>query len=185
MWEHARALLRPQFTKDQIADLEDLEIHFQHLLAVLAPQEGQVVGLHKLFLNLTLDSSTAFLVGNSVYSLRSKIPGMMIPESSRQESQQFEEDFDYCQNVLGFRLGIWNYRWFYHPRRLPGSIANIHRFVDQFVGPAIRKSHEKSGEEAGRKYVFLEALAQDTQDPIVIRDQILSAMLAGRDTTVC
>lgn len=186
VWEHARALLRPQFTKDQIADLDDLEIHFQHLLAILTPQEGQVVGLHKLFLDLTLDSSSAFLVGNSVYSLRNKIPGSetLVPESVRKESLQFGEDFDYCQSVLGFRFGIWDYRWFHRPRRLPAAIANVHRFVDRCVDLAIRNRHEGNRKDDVNKYVFLEAVVQDTQDPKVIRDQVLSAMLAGRDTTV-
>lgn len=40
VWEHARALLRPQFTKDQIADLDDLEIHFQNLLASKSGHDG-------------------------------------------------------------------------------------------------------------------------------------------------
>lgn len=186
MWEHARALLRPQFTKGQIEDLEDLEIHLQHLLDVLSPQEGEVVSLHKLFLSLTLDSATAFLFGNSLYSLRNKIPGTeILPGSSGDKSRQFEDDFDYCQGVLGFRLGIWAYRWFYNPKRLPVAIANIHRYVDQFIGAALRNGQNGvPAKNQGKKYVFLEALAQDTQDPIVIRDQSLSALLAGRDTTV-
>lgn len=185
-WEHARALLRPQFTKDQIADLDDLEIHFQHLLAVLSPQEGEVVGLHKLFLSLTLDSATAFLFGNSLYSLRNKIPGANgLTDFGYDESRQFEDDFDYCQDTLGFRLGIWDYRWLYNPKRLPVAIANIHRYVDQFIAGTLRNRKDKgAAKDEGRKYVFLAALAQDTQDPKVMRDQCLSALLAGRDTTV-
>lgn len=185
MWEHARALLRPQFTKDQIADLEDLEVHFQHLLAVLSPQEGGVVNLHTLFLSLTLDSATAFLFGNSLYSLRNRIPGTeILPGSSGDESRQFEDDFDYCQNALGFRLVIWDYRWLYNPKRLPGAIANIHRYVDQFISAALRNRENGEALKKQGKYVFLAALAQDTQDAKVIRDQSLSALLAGRDTTV-
>lgn len=185
-WEHARALLRPQFTKDQIADLDDLEIHFQHLLAVLSPQEGEVVGLHKLFLSLTLDSATAFLFGKSLYSLRNKIPGTSgLTDFGYDQSTQFESDFDYCQDTLGFRLLIWDYRWFYNPKRLPVAIANIHRYVDQFIAGTLRyRKDEGVAKDEGRKYVFLAALAQDTQDPKVMRDQCLSALLAGRDTTV-
>lgn len=180
-WEHSRALLRPQFTKDQVADLEDLEVHFQHLLAILSPLEGEVVGLHKLFLSLTLDSATALLFGNSVYSLRNKIPGL---GSGSDESRQFGEDFDYCQDVLGFRLGIWDYRWFYNPKPLPGAIANTHRYADQFIVQALQNRHNgEAAKDEGKKYVFLAALAQETQDPKFIRDQSLSALLAGRDTT--
>jgi cytochrome P450 len=34
-----------------------------------------------------------------------------------------------------------------------------------------------------QRYVFLEALAESTQDPIEIRSQLISILLAGRDTT--
>ena len=34
-----------------------------------------------------------------------------------------------------------------------------------------------------RKYIFLEQLAQATRDPIEMRDQLLSILVAGRDTT--
>lgn len=181
-WEHARALFRPQFTKDQITNLDDLEIHFQHLLAVISPQEGEVVGLHELFLSLMLDSTTAFLFGNSLYSLRNKIPGPNgLMDSDSDESKQFEDDFDYCQDALGFRLGFWEYRWFYYPKRLPVAIANIHRFVDQFI---VRTLRDGKAANEGKKYIFLAALAENTQDPKAMRDQSLSALLAGRDTTV-
>jgi cytochrome P450 len=33
------------------------------------------------------------------------------------------------------------------------------------------------------RYVFLQALANDTQDPKVLRDNILNLLIAGRDTT--
>lgn len=185
-WEKARALLRPQFTKDQITDLDDLEIHFQHLLAVISPQEGEVVGLHKLFLSLTLDSATAFLFGNSLYSLRSMIPGPNgLTDSNSDENGQFGDDFDYCQNTLGLRLGFWDYRWLYNPKRLPVAIVNIHKFVDQFIVRTLRNGQDgEAGKDEGKKYVFLEALAKNTQDPKAMRDQSLSALLAGRDTTV-
>lgn len=146
-----------------------------------------MVKLHNLFLNFTLDSATAFLFGRSVYSLRNKIQGTdeAVSEADRKENKQFEEDFDYAQYALGFRLGIWDYRYFYRPSRLPKAIANIHGFVDRLVGSAIQRSSEEKDVKAdGGKYVFLEALVQDTQDPQVIKDQLLSAMLAGRDTTV-
>lgn len=185
-WEHARVLLRPQFTKDQITDLDDLEIHLQHLLAVISPQEGEVVGLHKLFLSLMLDSVTAFLFGNSLYSLRNKIPGPnWLTDSDPDESTQFGDDFDYCQRTLGFRHELWEYRWFYNPKRLPVATANIHRFVDQYIVRTLRNRQDGEAADEGKKYVFLAALAQTTQDPKATRDQSLNALLAGRDYRIC
>lgn len=34
-----------------------------------------------------------------------------------------------------------------------------------------------------RRYVFVEHLAERTRDPIVLRDQLMSGLLGGRDTT--
>jgi cytochrome P450 len=45
---------------------------------------------------------------------------------------------------------------------------------------------EKELEKGGRtkeRYIFLEALAQQTRDPIELRSQLLNILLAGRDTT--
>jgi hypothetical protein len=54
--------------------------------------------------------------------------------------------------------------------------------VDEFVDRAIQRHRAEKKEEG--KYVFLEELAQATQDRKVLRDQTLSVMIAGRDTTV-
>jgi len=39
------------------------------------------------------------------------------------------------------------------------------------------------GRAVKEKYIFLEALATQTQDPIELRSQLLHILLAGRDTT--
>ena len=62
-----------------------------------------------------------------------------------------------------------------------------HEFIDHFVRLALSKDNrEKEKELEGgskEKYVFLEALATQTQDPIELRSQLLNILLAGRDTT--
>ncbi|KAI5836777.1 cytochrome P450 [Morchella snyderi] len=174
VWEHARAILRPQFVKDQISDIDDLETHFQDLLSILtAPGEGQVVELHKLFLSYTMDTSTSSLFGESVFALRGR--------GGDGEGESFQDDFDYAQLALGYRLVVRGYRVLYRPRRLPKAIKRIHDYVDEFVDRAIQR-HRAEKKEKG-KYVFLEELAQATQDRKVLRDQTLSVMIAGRDTT--
>lgn len=190
VWEHARALLRPQFARDQIADLEDLELHYQNLLAILSPQDGEVVDLYNLFSDLTLDSATSFLFGKSVYSLCARAYNGQDPvsEADKEENRKFTDDYNYAQEATAFRLWLEQFRWIYRPRRLPRAIENVHRYVDKLTELAIRKSQQSGSakrDDGKEKYVFLEALVQDTQDPKVLRDQLLSALLAGRDSTVC
>lgn len=60
-----------------------------------------------------------------------------------------------------------------------------HRYIDKFVDKAmIRKESRKRVEQNSKeKYVFLDSLASETDDSIEIHNQILSILIAGRDTT--
>lgn len=66
-WKHSRALIRPQFARDQIMNIDLLETHVQALIGrfnVLSDGWTEKVDLQPLFYNLTLDVSTEFLVGD-------------------------------------------------------------------------------------------------------------------------
>ena len=54
-----------------------------------------------------------------------------------------------------------------------------------YVDRALRmtSNNEKKAEEGKGKYVFAEAIAEQTRDPVEIRAQLLNILLAGRDTT--
>lgn len=48
-WEEARALVRPNFVRNQVADLEAFEQHFQNMLTLI-PRDGKTpVELKPLF----------------------------------------------------------------------------------------------------------------------------------------
>lgn len=67
-WERSRALIRPSFTRTQVADLDTFETHVQHLIGAI-PRDGSTVDLQALFFSLTMDSSTEFLFGTSTNCL--------------------------------------------------------------------------------------------------------------------
>lgn len=69
-WEHSRALIRPNFTRSQVADLDTFEIHVAELIKAI-PDDGSTFDLQNLFFRLTVDSATEFLFGKSVNSLQS------------------------------------------------------------------------------------------------------------------
>lgn len=59
-WKQARALIRPSFTRNQIADLECQDRHVERLLRKI-PKDGTVVELQNLFYLFTMDSATDFM----------------------------------------------------------------------------------------------------------------------------
>src|SRR5277367_5607200 len=68
-WKHSRELLRKQFARTQYQKSDHFREHVDNLLARLPKQKG-VVDLQPLFFRLTLDTTTALLLGKSVHSLR-------------------------------------------------------------------------------------------------------------------
>ena len=180
-WHTARALLRPSFSKSQIHDLDMLEEHFQNLLSVL-PTDGSLVDLQELFKSLSMDVITDMLFGWSMKSL-------LADGQSNREAIAFSQASEYAQKVVfrNFSLG-WAGRLIpdfkdWQARRLLHSTVN--RIVQQvLLYPPSQPLELSSDGKGGKKhYVFLEHLAQRTRDPDVLRDQLLSGLLGGRDTT--
>lgn len=77
-WHASRHLIRPQFIKERVSDLQILETHVHVLLKTIelegSGKAGGVPGrmdvdMNDLFLRYTLDSATDFLLGTSVDSL--------------------------------------------------------------------------------------------------------------------
>lgn len=63
-WERSRALIRPNFTRSQVADLDTFETHILHFISAI-PRDASTVDLQPLFFSLTMDSATEFLFGRS------------------------------------------------------------------------------------------------------------------------
>jgi cytochrome P450 len=61
-------MIRPNFTRSQVADLDTLERHTQNFISAI-PRDGSTVDLSPLFFSLTMDSATEFLFGRSTNSL--------------------------------------------------------------------------------------------------------------------
>lgn len=82
-WHNSRQLIRPQFTRDRVSDLECFEKHMQTLFRAIAnggpldgadqvvssSANGKVLDIADLFFRYTLDVATEFLLGSDVQSL--------------------------------------------------------------------------------------------------------------------
>ncbi|KAL2001186.1 hypothetical protein VTN02DRAFT_2132 [Thermoascus thermophilus] len=178
-WSHARALLRPQFTRDQVADLALLDAHVSRMID-LVPRDGAAFDIQRLFYRLTMDSATHFLFGESVGSLLAE------PESTA-DAQGFAEAFALAQDYLVARSRAQDLYWLVNPRRYRAAIRTVHDLVDRYVRLALEQRQQQpepeQQETKANRYIFLRALAAETQDPKVLRDNLLNVLLAGRDTT--
>ncbi|KAI9871651.1 MAG: hypothetical protein M1823_008384, partial [Watsoniomyces obsoletus] len=67
-WERSRGLIRPNFVRQQVADLDMFESPINQLISSV-PANGGTVDLQDLFFALTIDSATEFLFGRSTNSL--------------------------------------------------------------------------------------------------------------------
>ncbi|ROW15266.1 hypothetical protein VPNG_03080 [Cytospora leucostoma] len=191
-WRHSRALMRPQFTRGQVSDLELEERHVQNLMSALHTRlrpDGwtSMVDLQVLFFRLTLDSATEFLLGQSSDSQLQHIPGYSQELNSAKELHHidFATSFDRAQQGLSTRARLGPLCRTYKPRWFRDAVKQCYTFMDYYVKRALDKDlREKEIEKrTAPKYVFLEALAEQTQDPIELRSQLLHILLAGRDTT--
>ena len=176
-WEHSRAFLKPSFQRNQVGDLGTLETHVQNLIEAI-PQDGSTVDLAELFLRYTADVTTDFMFGESILSLpQPKAFGGDLTRACREAQLGAERRFR-----LGVFANIVPQRGFYR------SVRQLHTYMDAHVEKAIRQSRlpkdsEKNGELNQSRFVFSKALAEQTDDRLVLRDQLLGIFFAGRDTT--
>jgi cytochrome P450 len=196
--QHSRALLRPQFARGQIADLELEERHVQNLLNRLPVQHDcwtDIIDLSPLFFNLTLDSSTEFLFGHSVNSqiLLSKgnegLENETTTPNSPPNGLAFGKSFDRANTVVVLRAYLMDLYFLYSTAEFRKDCADIQDFARYYVDralaedqqPETNKSTPGAPTESG--YVFLRELVKETKDPEELRSQLLNILLAGRDTT--
>jgi cytochrome P450 len=178
-WQHSRAMIRPNFARDQVADLEAFELHIQDLWKLI-PRDGSTFDLQELFFRFTIDSATEFLFGQSTNTLKEKKQG-------GPDGAQFAEAFNTAQDACAMRARLGSLRYFRKDRKGEEAMKICHEFVGQFVDEALRYREtidlEKKAAQPEEKYVFLHELAKDTKDKKRLGDELLNVLLAGRDTT--
>ena len=176
-------MLRPNFVRNQVADLATLEKHVQHLVEAIQRNDGASFDIQALFFRLTLDSATEFLFGESTdYLVESDA-------ASSLQSSKFATAFERSQHEISRRLrsGFLETQ----SKQFKADVKFVHDFVDRFVKRGLeyreRFNLDPEKAEAGLKgqgrYVFMNELVKRVEDPVRIRSELLNIMLAGRDTT--
>ncbi|KAK9346696.1 cytochrome P450 [Lipomyces starkeyi] len=191
-WAHSRAMLRPQFSRQQVSEVAKLEPHVRNLMSCLPQSRTESCDIQELFYRMTLDSATEFLFEESVASLHltpksgDNDAGDIKVVASDAGKQGFAYAFNYSQEVIAFRALMQSFCWLLNPKDFREATAIVHKFVDYYVNNALvayRDGAAKIEAITGGRYIFLYALVEVTQDPKTLRDQLLNILLAGRDTT--
>jgi cytochrome P450 len=129
-----------------------------------------------LFFSLTLDTTTALLLGRSVYSLRADI-------DQDAENKLFSESFTVAQEGLAKRYRIAPWHFLYNSSGFRRACNHVHRYVERYIEER-HLSSQKNAKDDG-SYGFIDQVAQEFRSTTGLRDQILNVLLAGRDATAC
>lgn len=178
-WASSRTLIRPSFTRDQVADLTSFENLIQDLFSLL-PRDGKtVVDLADLFFRYTIDSATEFLFGQSIGTLKKAQPEL-----------GFAQAFHYAQKAIITRGTLGPLNMFYRDRKADECNRVCREFAQQFVEEAFHAvevqkegKEERQAETKRQKHIFSHELASRTTDKHRILDELMNVLLAGRDTT--
>ncbi|KAF2470455.1 cytochrome P450 [Lindgomyces ingoldianus] len=187
-WEHSRALLRPQFAREQVSDLDLEERHVQNMMrCIRVNPDGwtDLTNIQSLFFRLTIDSATEFLFGESVDSQLSSLPGYSSNKPAVEiDEKEFAFAFDKAQASIAKAARFGDGYWMAHNAEFRAYCKRCHTFIDHYVNIALSKPKDpQTPASRKQKYVFLDALVESTRDPIELRMQLLNILLAGRDTT--
>lgn len=181
-WKHSRTLLKPQFVKEQVAHVKMLEPHVQMLAKHIRANRG-FFDIQLLFHRFTLDAGTHFLFGESVNDLKDASVGYDPLENYVTGRDEFNQALTFVQSYVIKRLSLFDFYWIANSRKFRQSVKDVHSYTDQFVNRALQLKPEEIEARSRDGYTFLYEIVKDTRDPVVIRDQLLNIMLAGRSTT--
>lgn len=177
-WKYSRDLLRPIFNHQRTDYFTQIRQAVDNMLIRVKEDacEG-LVDLQPLFFLLTLDVTTAAVLGKSTNSLQDRDGKIGL---------QFAKAFDEGQHYLAIRGRLGDFYWAIGGKKFKGACSFVHGFVDKIVQDTLDQG-TLSGRNGPRKegYLFIDALIRQTRDATVIRDQLVNVLLAGRDTTAC
>lgn len=156
-----------------MSDLHTFESHVSKLIPLLeGSQPGSTVKADDLFFRYTLDAATDFLLGDSVNSL----------EDPKVEFAHAFAEVQHVQAIIaraGPAQALVSKKGFYKSLKILNAF--VEKYIDQALALSPAELEAKTKSDQG--YTFLHALASYTRDRNILRDQLVSVLLAGRDTT--
>ena len=168
-WKHSRDLLRRPFLKTHYQDLRGFTEHIDRLLTKLSSfRAGEIVDLQPLFFHFTLATTTDLIFGQPIESIE------------KVKEDDFSSSFDCASLISSWRTRLQDLYWAYSPPRYWAACRNVKAYADKFVERTLLQKDTTSD-----RYTFVVDLSTELQDRVLIRDQLVNVLLAGRDTTAC
>lgn len=175
-WRHQRALIRPSFNRAQVTDLSTFEHHATDLIQAIM-RNGCDVDAHDLVQKMVLDANIEYLFGE---------PIGLLEEQASESAQILNESIDCALEGVIYRLRLGKLMFLHRDPKFREACRTIHSFADRYVAKALElRKREKAGlkSDEPEKYILLNEMAKDTDDPILLRDEIVTMIAAARDTT--
>ncbi|KII90351.1 hypothetical protein PLICRDRAFT_107216 [Plicaturopsis crispa FD-325 SS-3] len=200
-WKMHRAMARPFFARERVSDFEIFERQTTRTLSIISsisssPSSAAVTPIEAqdLYSRFTLDAASEFLFGRNMDTLSADLPSpssaAVGPKGSLTHDKwgSFAYSFEAVQQVITKR-GRLGYFWPIF--EVLGDKTTPHvKVIREWLDPLVRsvlqdkRREEKSDVDASSdERSFLQHLADGTDDVALIRDQLLSMLLASRDTT--
>jgi len=143
-----------------------------NLLATLSSSTG-VVDLQPEFFRFTLATTTSLIFGEPFAGL------------DPSDHEVFAENFDYCSLIGAMRLRLANFCFLYNPSKFKKACGQVKRYATHYVNHALKDMDENGEESASERHPFILDLFKELQDRVLVRDQLMNVLIAGRDTTAC
>ncbi|APA06311.1 hypothetical protein sscle_01g010810 [Sclerotinia sclerotiorum 1980 UF-70] len=143
------------------------------LLAELKSSARGIVDLQHFFFKFTLNTTTSLIFGEPFVGL------------DPAENEQFQTDFNYSGLITAIRVHLTEWHWLYNPSNYKKSCSIGKRYAMQYVDHALKDMNQNGTEEASKRHHFIIDLYQELRDPVLVRDQLMNILMAGRDTTAC
>ncbi|KAK9461336.1 cytochrome P450, partial [Lipomyces oligophaga] len=179
-WAHARDVLTPPFTRDQLtADMAlFLEKHSKSLGKLIDENKGNDVDMQDIFSKFSLDTLSEYIVGESTESLSQ----LQRPAETHQLRDVFSKAIRVAQDGLQLRAIARKFSQLLRPKWLLVPVSACQEYADYYIKRALAREGYIRGWKLSR-YVVLNELVRNCKEPVFLRDNILSLFFSGRDTT--
>ncbi|KAF2110262.1 putative P450 monooxygenase [Lophiotrema nucula] len=170
-WDHSRKLLAPLIRRPDLSPFEVFEKHFQSLYSKIVPSEHDgkevKIDLKEYLFDLTLSVITEFMLGPSA-------------STASGDGQAFTEAFNTAFKWISKRERLKAMYFLIDSFEFRRSCNEARALVDKIVSRTSKMVEDSAGMESK---IALFRLMRDDSDAAEVRDQFLSLLLAGRDTS--
>jgi cytochrome P450 len=184
-WKKSRKRVAPHFTGSHIADVSTLEPHMQAIFNEFAPDDAsgwtKELDIWKICSSFSMGSTVDFVFGSS--------PGSpsYLADNLRNDSGKLSIMDSLSTCLLG---GLMRFRagplyWLVNPNGFKAACLATKTFASGYVKQAIHRRdndilqfHEKQ-----KQLVFVDAMANCIDDPVEIRNEAITLLFGGQEST--